>query len=230
MKIKSIFRALSLVLGLLVIASSVSFAQNNNKMFKKRDKAILKQLKQKAPKTARKEAKAYKKKGYYVVRAGLPMEKQLEVAYTRQLEIDEDGYPLYITATAESVAQTKIAAKNQAMAIAKFDLASQLETNIVGLIENSVANEQLSQEDAASLTKTVTASKEIVAQKLGRVITLFSAYTEDKTLSKRANVGYTVMIAYNQALALDAAKQTIKEELRDEAEDLHKKLDQILDF
>jgi hypothetical protein len=230
MKIKSIFRALSLVLGLLVIASSVSFAQNNNKMFKKRDKAILKQLKQKAPKTARKEAKAYKKKGYYVVRAGLPMEKQLEVAYTRQLEIDEDGYPLYITATAESVAQTKIAAKNQAMAIAKFDLASQLETNIVGLIENSVANEQLSQEDAASLTKTVTASKEIVAQKLGRVITLFSAYKEDKTLSKRANVGYTVMIAYNQALALDAAKQTIKEELRDEAEDLHKKLDQILDF
>ena len=109
-------------------------------------------------------------------------------------------------------------------------MASQLETNIVGLIENSVANEQLSQEDAASLTKTVTASKEIVAQKLGRVITLFSAYKEDKKLSKRANVGYTVMIAYNQALAIDAAKQTIKEELRDEAEDLHKKLDQILDF
>jgi hypothetical protein len=158
------------------------------------------------------------------------MEKQLEVAYTRQLEIDEDGYPLYIVATAESVAQTKIAAKNQAMAIAKFDLASQLETNIVGLIENSVANEQLSQEDAASLTKTVTASKEIVAQKLGRVITLFSAYQENKTLSKRANIGYTVMIAYNQALAIDAAKQTIKEELKDEAEDLHKKLDQILDF
>lgn len=230
MKFKSIFRVFTFVLGLLVIASSVSYAQNNNKMFKKRDKAILKQLKQRAPKVARKEAKNYKKKGYYVVRAGLPMEKQLEVAYSRQLEIDQDGYPLYITATAESVAQTKIAAKNQAMAIAKFDLASQLETNIVGLIENSVANEQLSQEDAASLTKTVTASKEIVAQKLGRVITLFSAYKSDKTLSKRANVGYTVMIAYNQALALDAAKQTIKEELRDEAEDLHKKLDQILDF
>ncbi len=230
MKIKSIFRAFTLVLGLLVIASSVSFAQNNNKAFKKRDKAILKQLKSKAPKTARKEAKKYKKQGYYVVRAALPMDKQLEVAYLRQLEIDENGYPLYITATAESVAQTKIAAKNQAMAIAKFDLASQLETNIVGLIENSVANEQLSQEDAASLTKTVTASKEIVAQKLGRVITLFSAYKEDKTLSKRANVGYTVMIAYNQALAIDAAKQTIKEQLEDEAEDLHKKLDQILDF
>ena len=230
MKIRFIFRAFTLVLGLMVIASSVSFAQNNNKMFKKRDKAIMKQLKSKAPKTARKEAKSYKKKGYYVVRAGLPMEKQLEVAYTRQLEIDQDGYPLYIVATAESVAQTKIAAKNQAMAIAKFDLASQLETNIVGLIENSVANEQLSQEDAASLTKTVTASKEIVAQKLGRVITLFSAYKEDKKLSKRANVGYTVMIAYNQALALDMTKKTIKEELKDEAEDLHKKLDQILDF
>ncbi|RMG78298.1 MAG: hypothetical protein D6714_18310, partial [Bacteroidetes bacterium] len=117
-----------LILGLLVLASSASFAQNDTKMFKKRDKAILKQLKQKAPKTARKEAKKYKKAGYQVVRAGLPMEKQLEEAYKRQLEVDENGYPLYIIATAESVAQTKIAAKNQAMAIAKFDLASQLET------------------------------------------------------------------------------------------------------
>ncbi|RMG76499.1 MAG: hypothetical protein D6714_21280, partial [Bacteroidetes bacterium] len=103
-------------------------------------------------------------------------------------------------------------------------------TNIVGLIENSVANEQLTQEEATSLTKTVTASKEIVAQKLGRILILFSAYKETKDLSKRGNVGYTVMIAYNQKLALAAAKQTIKEQLRDEAEDLHRKLDQILDF
>ena len=228
MKLMTISKTLTLALSLLVFMSCASFGQS--KANKKQDKFLKKELKEKPIKLARKEAKRLSKEGYYVVTATLPMDKQLERAYMRQLEEDENGYARYLTASQESVAETKIAAKNQALEAAKLDLAGQIATNVVGLVENSFANKQLNMEEAASLTKTVTGSKNIIAQKLGRVIILFEAYKQDKALGKNKNIGYTCLIAYNQETAWDTVKQTIREELEDEADDIHKKLDQILDF
>ena len=121
--------------------------------------------------------------------------------------------------------ELKIAAKNQAIEAAKLELAGKLETTIVGLIENSFANNQITQEEAVSLTKTVTGSKNIISQKLGRVVVLFEAYRD---FGKNAEA--SVMVAYNNEMAMEVAKQTMREELEDEAEEIHKKLDQILDF
>jgi hypothetical protein len=189
------------------------------------DRQLSRQIKKKAAKKARKEAKQFKRKKWYVAPGALPMDKQIEKAWELQYMEDEDGYPLYIVATGNSVAETQSAAKLQAMELAKLELAGLVQTNVAALIENSVANSQLNNEEAASVTKTVAASKNIIAQEIGRVITMFEIY---KKIDK--NVEASVRIGYNTDIAIETAKKTIRKKLEEETEILHDKLDKLLDF
>jgi hypothetical protein len=189
------------------------------------DRKLTKQIKKKAAKQARKEAKRFKRKDWYVAPGALPMDKQIQKAWELQYMEDEDGYPLYIVATGNSVAETQSAAKLQAMELAKLELAGLVQTNVAALIENSVANSQLNNEEAASVTKTVAASKNIIAQEIGRVITMFEIY---KKINK--NVEASVRIGYNTDIAMETAKKAIRKKLEEETEILHDKLDKLLDF
>ena len=193
---------------------------------KKSEKKARKEMKRKAYKAARKEARKFRRAGWYVAPGALPMDKQIEKSWELQYQEDEEGYPLYLVATGNSVAESQSAAKLQAMELAKLELAGVVQTNIIAIIENSVANNQLSRDDAASVTKTVAASKNIIVQEIGRVVTFFEIYRE---VGKR-NIESSVRIGYNSQLAYDTAKKAIKEQLEDRTEELHKKLDKILDF
>lgn len=177
-------------------------------------------------KRVKKESKRMKKEGYSVPPGRLPMESQLSRSYEYQFKMGDDGMPMWIIGEASSVGSTKIAAKNQALENAKLNLAGKLETSIVALVENSIGNEQIDMESAESLTKTVTGSKNIISQKIGRVVTLFEAY---KPIGG-SNVESSVIIAYNLQTGLDNAKSVIREELKDDANKIHEKLDQILDL
>ncbi len=189
------------------------------------DRQLKREIKKKAVKYARKEARKFRRKGWYVAPGALPMDKQVEKSWELQYMEDEDGYPLYIVATGNSVAETQSAAKLQAMELAKLELAGLVQTNVAALIENSVANSQLNNEEAASVTKTVAASKNIIAQEIGRVITMFEIY---KKINK--NVEASVRIGYNTDVAIETAKKTIRKKLEEETEILHDKLDKLLDF
>jgi len=193
---------------------------------KKSERKTKKEMKRKANKQARKEARKFKKDDWYVAPGALPMDKQIEKSWLMQYEDDEDGYPLYLVSTGNSVAESQSAAKLQAIELAKLELAGVVETNIVAIIENSVANNQLSRDDAASVTKTVAASKNIIAQEIGRVITFFEIYREVGD----SNIECSLRIGYNSEMAYETAKKAIKEQLEDKTEELHKKLDKILDF
>ncbi len=191
----------------------------------KPDKQAKKEMKRKAYKQARKEAKRFRRKGWYVAPGALPMDKQIEKSWELQYKVDEDGYPLYIVATGNSVAETQSAAKLQATELAKLELAGLVQTNVAALIENSIANNQLNNEEAASVTKTVAASKNIIAQEIGRVIFLFEIFRKiDK------NVEASVRVGYNNELAKEAAKKVIRKQLEEQTEILHEKLDKLMDF
>ena len=112
----------------------------------------------------------------------------------------------------------------QAQELAKLSLAGQLQSEVVALVENSVANEQLSNEQAASLTETVMAGKNLISQKLGRVITIVECYRDTKSKTKEVRV----LVAYNAASAMDSAKNAIKSELEKKGDELHEKLDDLL--
>jgi len=214
---KRIILILSVVFGLTALSPVQA---------QKSDKQISKQLKSKATKKAREEAKMYKKQGFYVAQGALPMDIQLENAWKKQLQEDQEGYPKYIIATSNSVSESQTAAKLQATETAKLELAGTITTNVLAIIENNIATQQLTGEEAAAVTKTVGASKNIIAQELGRVITLFEMYRK----LNNGNLEASVRLAYDSKTAKDAAKKVIRKKLEEEAELVQDKLDKLLNF
>ena len=187
-------------------------------------KASKKDMNEKATKTARKDAKKLKKEGWITVPGALPLEKQLDKSYMMQMEYDEDMYPKYLMGEAMSIGENYDAAKMQALELAKQNLAGQIQTEVTALIENSVANKQLANEDASSLTQSIMGDKNLISQSIGRTIIVMECYRVKTNKNKEV----LVRIAYNGAMAKAAAKRAIQDELKSKSEDLQKKLDQLL--
>lgn len=200
----------------LGIAFSVSAQSNggNSDTFKK------------APKLARKAAKDFEKDGWLITPGALPLEKQFERSYIMRGEREEgnEDYPKYIIAEAMSVGKTFDSAKMQALELSKQNLAGQIQTEVTALVESTLANEQLGDDEAASITETVMASKNLISQSLGRVVPVVEAYREKSNGNKEVYIS----ISYNTKAALESAKRAITKELEKKGGDLHKKLDGIL--
>ncbi len=214
-----LIKSLTLAFAIVFAFSTLTIAQT-----KDAKKAGKKEIKKKPVKEAKKEAKSFKKQGYHVSPGALPMGKQIETAWIRQYEIDDDGYPLYIVASGNSVANTQSAAKLQATELAKLELAGSISTQVAALIESSIANQQFNAEEAASVTKTVAAAKNIIAQELGRTIPLFEIY---RTLDNK-NVEVFVRMAYNSQKANEVAKRAITKKLEEETDIAHDKLEKLM--
>ena len=182
------------------------------------------QLNEKSTKAARQEAKKYAKDGWQIVPGALPLEKQLDKSYLMQMEYDADMYPKYIMAEAMSIGESYDAAKMQAQELAKQNLAGQIQTEVTALVENSVANQQLSAEEAASVVQSIIAGKSLISQSIGRTIVVMELY---RTL-KNKNKEVLVRIAYSGEMAKAAAKKAVREELEDKGEELQDKLDELI--
>jgi hypothetical protein len=189
------------------------------------DKQLKKQLKSRAIRQARKEAKKLKKQGYYLAPGEAPLDKTLELAWKYKLQMDDDGYPKYIFANGIVVAETQTAAKVQAYETAKLELAGKIATNTAALIKSNIVNQQLNAEEAASITKIVAVAKNMIAQKIGRVITLVELY---KKVGKGIEVN--IRIAYNSEIAYEIAKNVIRKKLEEETDLLQEELDKITKF
>lgn len=178
----------------------------------------------KASKEARKEAKKYVKEGWKVAPGSLPLDKQLDRAYQFQYEFDQSGYPKYVVGEAMSVGENYDAAKMQAMELAKLSLVGKLQSEMKVLVQNSLSNSQLSKQQAASITESVTSSVNSMSQKLGKVITLVECYRDTKVKTKEVRV----LIAYNSEMAMQAAKVAVMEDLQKKGDALHEKIDEII--
>ncbi len=202
-------------------------AQSAKEITKER-KALIKasksELNDKASKAARKEAKRLKKEGWTTAPGALPLDKQLDKSYLMQYQFDENMYPKYIMGEGMSVGGNYDAAKMQALELAKQNLAGQIQTEITALIENTVANKQLSAEEAASVTQSVMASKNLISQSIGRTIPVVEAY---RTLSNKSKE-VLVRIAYNSEMAKEAAKDIVRKDLEQRGDELHGDLDRLL--
>lgn len=127
---------------------------------------------------------------------------------------------------AMSIGENYDAAKAQAYELAKQNLAGQIQTEVTALIENTVANKQLGKEEAASITESVLASKNLISQKIGKTITVVELY---RTLPNK-NKEVLLRLAYNLGMAKEAARQAIREDLQQKGKDLHEQLDKALGF
>lgn len=218
-------KIIAMMMAALMVCS-LSYAQSTQETIKER-KAIAKlsktELNKRASKAARKEAKALKKDGWGVAPGQLPLDKQLDKSYSMYYEYEEGGLPKYVIGEAMSPGATYDAAKMQALELAKTNLAGLIQTEVTALVESTVANEQITQEQASSVVRTVQASKNLIVQKLGRTIPVMECY---KTLPNKT-VQVRVTIAYNAKMAIEEAKSVVKSALEARGEDLHDQLDAI---
>lgn len=211
----------------LFAGTTTSYAQLTKEQRKERKeltKTSKSELNKKANKAARKEAKKMKKEGWQTTPGALPIDKQLDKSYMMQYEYDEGMYPRYIMGEAMSIGGNYDAAKMQALELAKQNLAGQIQTEVTALIENTVANEQMDAGEAASITRSVLAAKNLISQSLGRTIPVVEVY---RTLQNK-NKEVLVRIAYNGDAAKRVAKEAIKKELEERGDSLHNKLDELL--
>ena len=217
-----------IVLALMLLLSVGTITAQTAKEIVKERKALIKasrsELNDKASKAARKEAKRLKKEGWTTAPGALPLEKQLDKSYLMHYQFDENVYPKYIIGEGMSVGGNYDAAKMQALELAKQNLAGQIQTEITALVENTVANEQLSAEDAASVTRSVMAGKNLISQSIGRTIPVVEAY---RTLSNK-NKEVLVRIAYNSEMAKETAKDIVRKDLEQKGDELHGDLDRLL--
>jgi hypothetical protein len=219
----------TVILGMLFFIPVHSDGQTQKELAKERQetkKYSQAELNKKASKTARKEAKKFVKEGWEITPGSLSIEKQLDRSYLMQYEYDESNYPKYIMSEAMSIGENYDAAKMQAIELAKQNLAGQIQTEVTALIENQVSNKQLTSEQAASVTQTVSASKNIIAQSIGRVIPVVEVYRTKNNKNKEV----LVRIAYNSEMAMEAAKKAIRQDLEQRGDDLAKQLDKIMGF
>lgn len=218
-----------LFIMILMLCGGFSFAQSVDKIAKERAelmKLSKKQLSQRASKTARKEAKRMRKEGWKTTPGSLPLDKQLDKSYLMQYEFDENMFPKYIMGEAMSIGENYDAAKMQALELAKQNLVGQIQAEITALIENTVANKQLSNEQAASIAQSVQSSKSLISQRIGRTMPVIEVYR----VVSNGNKEVLLRIAYSSQMVREAAKNAIREDLGQKGEDLHEQLDELLDW
>lgn len=194
------------------------------KALSKQDELLTKQIKEKAVKQARKEAKKLSKEGFKTPVGKLPVDKQLEHSWQVQYMRDADGYPLYYVASARAIGGNHSSASMQATTQAKLDIAGQIQTKVAQLIEARIGNNELGKEEAASLNNVVSASKSVISNTLGRVLPLIEVY---KTLPNK-NVEVMVTLGYNTELATKEAIRAVQKEMQDKSDELAKQLDKLL--
>lgn len=189
----------------------------------KHEKVLDKDLQKKAIKAARKEAKELEKEGFRTPVGKLPLDKQLETSWEKQAELDMDGNPYWYIATSRAIGGNQSAAALQATNAAKIDLAGQIQTKVSQLIEAKVANDDMGQEEAASLSSVVASSKSVISATLGRTIPLVEVY---RTLPNK-NVEVMVTLGYSTDAANKVAISAIRKELASKSEELAKELDKL---
>jgi len=214
MKMKKLGMLVAFVLAMAVAMTSCSSSQSMTKEQKE------------AEKTVKKDARNLKKEGWKVG-AGLPgIEMQLKQSYSMALEKDNNGYDKYVMGESKIVAETYDAALFHASNNAKLDLAGKMETEVAELIQTLLGNKQITQQEAASLTESAAASTNLVTQKLGRVIVPVRMYRN----LPNGNVEVRTVMYYSHDMAMDVMKQSMREDLEQKANDLSKRLNNLLGF
>jgi hypothetical protein len=155
----------------------------------------------------------------------MPIGQQLNNAYTKQTETTEEGFPKWIVANGVSTAQMQAAAEMQATELAKNNLVGLIETNMRSVVESDVSNNQLSSDDAVSITKTIQVSANKVSKKLGMVQPIFKVYRKGQV---DKNIEVQIILAYNYEMAQKALLAEAKLVLQGETEDVRQKYEKYL--
>ena len=203
---------------LVALSISMSAQAQSTKMAKLKQTKT--ELKEKASKDARKEAKRLQKEGWQAFPGGLPMDKQVDRVYMYLESFDDDLNPQYVDGSGTATGESYAAAQAQATELARIELASKIGSEATGIIDNMLGNKMLANDQAASVTTYLSENKTIFSQKLGRVQTPLQLRRELKNKNKEV----TVRMIAKRADILEIAKQAIRDQLEKDGKQLSDEL------
>lgn len=177
----------------------------------------------KVSRDTKREVKKLEKEGWKNIPGDMPIGQQLNNAWTKEAELDDEGFPKWVVATGESVAEFQSTAEMQSLELAKLNLVRLLESQMRSVVETEQANNRLDAKTAASISKTMEVATNKVSKKLSRVMPIVKMQREVKK-----NTQMQVKIAYSYALAQKAILDEMKLEMQNESEDMRAKYDSFL--
>lgn len=163
-------------------------------------------------KDAKKAAKILEKEGYQTM--DIPIVRQLEQFYAKRDQIGEDGMPAYLHASGIGVGNTYAAARLLATTDAKVRLAGNIQTKVMDEVKARVADDQLSSEEAVSVTRALEKATLLVAEKLNRAITAqeYFKVLPNKNYEVRVTLMYSVKTI--EDMLLKEARKALEEEMK----------------
>ncbi len=216
---KIFIKTITMIVMVFVLATSVAQTPSNKELeleFKTTHSALQKHYKvleehvnSRAVRDARKAAKSFEKEGFASASGAQVLANQIEQSWKYQLEVDEDGYPLYIVSNQKTIGATYNAAKAKATAQCKVDIAGLISTEIESLIECQLSNKVISSDDAQTLITMVQSSRHKIQQSLGRTTPVLEIF---RTMPN-GNVEVQMTMAYNTTRALEQAKEIVRADI-----------------
>ncbi|MCD8029297.1 MAG: hypothetical protein LUF85_00195 [Bacteroides sp.] len=103
-------------------------------------------------------------------------------------------------------------------------MVGQMGSQLAQMIEMKVNNQEMTTEEAATVTSMVSSSKTIISGKLGQVIPVVEIYRQLPT----GNFEVQITLGYDTDEALRLTKDAIRADLNKQSDGLGEKLDAIL--
>ena len=137
---------------------------------------------------------------------------QLTKSYQMVWEKTADGADQWIMGEGSSVGTIYDAARTQAMTVAQGEIARKMKTDLTAQIEQDLANEQFSQQEAESIAQTVVNTMgRSVDQSISRPNSLIEMYRD----LPNGNVEVLMRLAISSAKLDSLAKEAIEKARRD---------------
>ncbi len=151
----------------------------------------------------------------------------VQKAMNKEFETDESGETKNAVVYTSAVAPSFQGAVAACRAAARSGLAGNIETSVGELVKTSLNTDQISARSANGISQTITAGKQLIAQKVSMDDTyiLFREIKDEMDGKTLIEVEYSA--SYSKKLAMLQAQKFIREEMKNETEELHKDLDKI---
>lgn len=211
----------TLIRSLLLLVFIAIFGVAESQVLKTRQKEYKKALKQRT--------KELTKEGYTPKGAG-SVELYVREAINKEFAIDENGESRFDVVYTSAVDPTFEGAATACRAAARAALAGNIETRVAELVKRSLNSQQVSMRSAEGIYNVVTAGKQLIAQRVSMEDTylLFRELKDERDGKTIIEVNYAG--AYSQRLAMQKAREYIREQMKNETEELHRDLDKIFDL
>ena len=136
----------------------------------------------------------------------LPLAKQLDKAYSMQVELSESGENKYIYGIGMSTANSTAAAQMAAATAAREDIASTMGVSLTTLIDDRKQQNQLSALEASTIDEIAQKGKQVFCQDMGKTETVIEAYR----VLPNNNFEVMIGITYSAAEARKQMSRTVK--------------------